>query len=322
MMTMTNNPSPYQPTMFAKRLAAHLKNWRVGIDGVGDRKWPHWTDGIYPPYRDLAKASVRTDSVKPHDWLNHTRSSQAFGFNLFLPFREGSREGLSKHFSEIVGSRLTIDKVRFEWVPPGGLLGELDGDRPGVNEHATGVDVVLWGWLENHRRAVVLIEVKLSEGGFTHCKGRTSNGNHRKDVCNSASLFLDEPKNCYLRRTRGKQRDRRYWEIFARSHGSVRDAFPHVNLDGPCPFAYDMQQPMRNLAIARGLEQEDMVERAWFVLCAHDANPDIAAHWADWKRLLPDPSMAPFLPASEVIGIGEDEGLKNWAAYMRDRYQL
>ena len=83
-----------------------------------------------------------------------------------------------------------------------------------------------------------------------------------------------------------------------------------------------MQQPMRNLAIARGLEQEDMVEKAWFALCLHDDNPDMARHWAAWRDLLPDPSMAPFLPASEVIAIGEADGLTEWAAYMRDRYDL
>ena len=116
--------------------------------------------------------------------------------------------------------------------------------------------------------------------------------------------------------------DRRYWEIFARSHGSVWNAFPNTNLDGPCPFAYDMQQPMRNLAIARGLEQEDMVERAWFALCAHDANPDITMHWENWKRLIAHPSMAPSLRASEVVAIGEADGLKDWAAYMRARYRL
>ena len=144
----------------------------------------------------------------------------------------------------------------------------------------------------------------------------------RKDVCRSATLFLDDPNACYLRRPQRKRRDRRYWEIFAKSHGTVRDAFPNAALDGPCPFAYDMQQPMRNLAIARGLEQEDMVERAWFALCAHDANAGIAEHWQAWKQLLPDPTMAPFLPASEVVRAGEDEGLSDWASYMRSRYRL
>ena len=284
--------------------------------------WTNWTDGIYSDYRQLAKKVVLADSVKLHKHVNRLLSSQAFAFNLFLPFREGKRTRLSEYVSKMIGVRLAIDKIRFEWVPPGELLSELDGEYPVGDEPATGVDVVLWGRLDNHRRAVVLVEVKLSEGGFTHCNGRTSRRNRRKAVCDSANLFLDNPSACYLRRPGGKNRDRRYWEIFAKSHGSVRDAFPYADLNGPCPFAYDMQQPMRNLAIAQGLEQEDTVEKAWFALCMHDSNPDIAQLWKKWRRLLPDVGMAPSLPASKIVSVGEAEGLTDWANYMRDRYQL
>ena len=311
----------HRPTPFAESLRMHMEAW---CDDGSRRPpaWATWTDGIYHSYRNLAKSTARADSVRLHEYAAHILSSQAFAFNLFLPFREGLREVLSERLSDLVGAHLTIDRLNFEWIPPGWLLGELDGEWPADNEPATGVDVALWGWLDNGRRAVVLMEVKLSEGGFTHCGGRRSRGNRRKDVCNSTALFLNDPDACYLRRPWGESRDRRYWEIFARRHGSVRNAFPHADLDGPCPFAYDMQQPMRNLAIARGLEQEGMVERAWFALCAHDANTDIAEHWEAWKHLLPDTAMAPFLPASEVVRAGEAEGLRDWASYMRARYRL
>ena len=93
------------------------------------------------------------------------------------------------------------------------------------------------------------------------------------------------------------------------------NAFLNAYLNGLWPFAYDMQQSKRNLAIAGGLEQEGMVRRAWFALCAHDANPDIAALW-------PETSMAPVLPASALVSVGEAEGLTDWPAYMRERYQL
>ena len=291
--------------------------------GIGPRRaWVGWTDGIYPDYRALAEQSVDHDAVKLHDYIAHPLSSQAFAFNLFLPFRIGAKGNLSERISEIIGARLTIDRVQFEWVPPGRLLGELEGERPVGDEPATGVDVALWGRLKNHSRAVVLVEVKLSEGNFTHCGGRNSRRNRRRDVCDSAKLFLDEPNACYLRRPWGKQRDRRYWEIFVGSHGSVLNAFPSADLDGPCPFAFDMQQPMRNLAIARGLEQENLAERAWFALCAHDGNEDIETHWETWRRLLGDTSEAPSLCASEVVAIGDADGLTGWAAYMRARYGL
>ncbi len=262
------------------------------------------------------------DLGRLHEHAAHLRSSQVFALNLFLPFREGPRAYLSEIVSQLVDTRLEIDRVQFEWVPPGELLGEIAGDRPGDDEHATAADVILWGRMRLRRRVAVLLEVKLSERGFTHCGGRNSPANRRKDVCRSARVFMRAPTACYLRRPVRQRRDRRYWEIFAGSHGSVHKAFPNSNLDRPCPFAYDMQQPMRNLAIARGLEQDGTLHRAWFALCAHDANPDIARQWMEWTRLLPRPSYAPVLSASEVVRVGEAAGLTGWATYMRQRYQL
>ena len=138
----------------------------------------------------------------------------------------------------------------------------------------------------------------------------------------SGALFFEDPGACYLRRPVRQRRDRRYWEIFTASHGSVRAAFPGADPGGECPFAYSMQQPMRNLAIANGLEQDGTVECAWFALCAHEGNVDVETHWQRWKQLLPDPSLAPTVPASEVVRIGEEDGLVDWTDWMRDRYCL
>ena len=80
--------------------------------------WEEWTEGIYPNYRGLAEETRRADSVKLHSHISALISSQAFAFNLFLPFREGKRGRLSERIGEMVGARLTIDKVRFEFVPP------------------------------------------------------------------------------------------------------------------------------------------------------------------------------------------------------------
>ena len=42
---------------------------------------------------------------------------------------------------------------------------------------------------------------------------------------------------------------------------------------------------MRNLAVAEGLVQDELcaVERAWFVLCAHEGNPEIMSQWEAWR---------------------------------------
>ncbi len=174
---------------FADVLQDHLEEWRFRAAGSRRRYWDHWADGVYPEYRELALAVVREDGVRLHPQAAHLRSSQVFAFNLFLPFRKGNREHLSLQVSEAVGASLTIEDIRFEWVPPGHILGELDGDHPVGDEPATGVDVVLWGRLEDGARCVVLVEVKLSETDFTHCNGRTSRANRRRDVCDSADLF-------------------------------------------------------------------------------------------------------------------------------------
>ena len=211
-----------------------------------------------------------------------------------------------------------MDEVRFEWVPSG----ELQGDRPRKDEPATAVDVVLWSRLEDGRRAVVLVETKLCQDGFTSCNGRESRGNRRRDVCDSVRLSFDNPGACYLRSPDGKRRDRCHWQIFAASRGSVRDAFPGADIDSPCPFAGYAQQPMRNLAIAKRLEQDGTVAAAWFVLCAHDDNPDVQECWNARKDMLPEQEIAPFLPASAAIDAGEEEGCAAWADWMRKRYRL
>ena len=186
---LTDRPSQVRPvvpeplpesrprrTSFADSLQAHLEEWRHGVDGSRDRMWRHWSDGIYPSYGSLAEEVVWSDSVGLHNYAAHLRSSQTFALNLFLPFCEGSRSRLSDLVSEMVGTGLSIDGVSFEWVPPGALLGEIDGERPVGNEPATAADVVLWSRLADGRRAAVLLEVKLSEPDFTHCNGRTSRG--------------------------------------------------------------------------------------------------------------------------------------------------
>ena len=318
---MPSSRADHRRSIFAESQLQHMRRWAGFVHGQS-YIWPRWTDGIFEEYRDLIMKAVREDSVALHEYSAHLLSSQAFAFNLFLPFREGVKGNLSKLVSGLVQDDLAIDRVTFEWVPPGHLLCEIDGERPGPAEPATAADVVLWGRLSNGRSAAVLVEVKFTESGFTHCNGRTSRGNRRKDVCRSAGLFLQNPQACYLTRPLRKERDRRYWEIFSRDYGDLNKAFPNVDIGGECPFAHDMQQPMRNLAMANGLMQEDMAEKAWYVLCAHDRNADMAGHWTTWQHLLGDAAPSPFLPASEVIRTGEEEGLVDWGRYMRSRYQL
>lgn len=308
---------------FQAALTRHMMTWRVEeANGKRSPMWNDWLDGMHSSVRDCAREVVERSGLKLHEYARALPSSQAFAFNLFLPFMDGpARDRLSNVISKVVGSEFTIDRIDIEWVPPGALLGEIKGDKPSRGEPATGVDAVLWGRSAGHS-AAVLVEVKLSESGFTNCGGAVSRANERVDICGSARAFLENPRACYLQRPRRASRDRRYWEIFEQAHGSVRAAFPGALAEGRCPFEGEAQQPMRNLAIAEGLVQAGNVRRAWFMLAHHDANPDVPAHWESWARLLPARTTAPVLHASAVLAAGVDSGLTDWAVWMAKRYHL
>ena len=117
--------------------------------------WSHWTEGLHPDYRDLAREVQVADEVKLHKYAAHLLSSQALALNLFLLLREGARKALSERVSRTVETRLLVEEVRFERVPPGALLEELEGDRPGEDEPATTVDVVLWSRLKGDRTKIL-----------------------------------------------------------------------------------------------------------------------------------------------------------------------
>jgi len=311
------------PTPFASSLLGQMRQWRA-FQEHGDPNvkvgpfWPDWTDGICPEFRELAAQAVIDDAVRLHTHIEALNSSMTFGFNLFLPFRAGA--DLSPAVVDVLGP-LIVDQVVFEWIPPGGILGEIDGETPRDGEAATGIDVLLRGWRDDGSRVVILVEVKLSEGGFSTCGGRKSRANRRPDVCEDVDAFLAEPSACYLRRPIRKQRDRRYWEIFQAAHGSLSAAFPGVT-PGPCPFAGDAQQPMRQYALALGLEQAEFADEAWLLLVHHDDNPDVPHHWEEWMALTQPEARIARLPASAILDAGRTVGLEDWANWMAGRYCL
>ncbi len=242
----------------------------------------------------------------------------AFGFNLFVPFR--SALDLAPAFHHALGP-FTVDQVILEWIPPGRILGEFAGEHPAEGQPATGIDVLVRARRPDGKALLLLVEVKLTEGGFTHCNGATSRGNKRTEICASAERFLAEPRSCYLQRPVRQRQDRQYWQIFENAHGSVRAAFPGVS--GPqCPFITDAQQPMRQYAAALGLVQAGDADEAWVVLVHHDDNPDVVPHWEAFTAIAqPDAPLAR-TPASRLLTAAEAQGHDEWATWMRSRYRL
>jgi hypothetical protein len=259
-----------------------------------------WIDGIHPALQAGAVQVVHQDGVRLHSHANALNSSMGFAFNLFLPFRLGDPAPLAALLSTKLGRAVNVDRVVFEYDGPTEILGEVAGPAPTRDEAFTASDVAVFVHDEAGRAGIVLIEVKLTEGGFTPCGGADSRGNHRKDVCASAERFFDDPASCYLRRPFRASRDRRYWPIFEQAHGSLRAAFPGCAPTGPCPFRGHAQQLMRNHALLLGLQQSGAASFGAFGLVHHDGNPDVTTPWDEYTASVADAGVLFRAGASEV----------------------
>ena len=176
---------------------------------------------------------------------------------------------------------------------------------------------------ERGRRGVILVEVKLSEGEYTHCNGATSKANKRKDVCADAEKLFDKPRDCYLRRPRHAGRDRRYWDILETEFGSVQGAVPRYS-GRRCPFEGDHQQIMRNHALALGLVQAGEAAFSAFGLVHHPGNHHVVDPWDDYRSMVADPSPLFRISAAALVDSAAGQGAEwtAWARYMRERYML
>jgi len=256
--------------------------------------------------------------------VHHVRSSQAFAFNLFYPFAGPELHHLKRPLSTVIPHLAEIESLAFEYVPEVDVLGEWAGDEPGVPFTASDVGIIFR--TDEGHRGIALIEVKFTESGFTHCFGRRSRANHRRDVCRSWDVFRQEPAGCYLTRPKRATKDRRYWSIIKNQFGSIEGFF--VDGTSPylgCPFAGDFQQPMRNHALALGLEQAKLFDVAFLILAYHDANDVILRKWKHYCQATVDQSRLGTLTASAVVDAvaGLDQGF--WPDYIRyhaERYQI
>jgi hypothetical protein len=286
--------------------------------------WSDWRDGLHPVFRTNAPAVFTADGIRAHGYLPALNSSMAFALNLFLGFRLGNPRPLARLLSARLGAPVTVERVVFEYARPFHVLAEIAGDEPLSDEKFSAIDVAVFVRDEAGRPGVVFLEVKLTEEGFTPCGGATSTGNQRKDVCDSASLFLQDPSACYLRRPVRAARARRYWPIFEKAHGSVRGAFPGCDGSGACPFRGNAQQVMRYHAFLLGLQQEGIVEFGAFALVHHDDNPDVTAPWDAYAAMSAEPGRFLRLPASAIAAAAGEAmaagpSLDEW---LRDRYFL
>jgi hypothetical protein len=268
-------PSDFRSTPFAQDLLRRM----LRRSGRTSPMLPRWQDGLHPEVVAEAERLVDAGPLPLHDYARALNSSQAFALNLFLPFRVGRTDGLAAFLSERLGRRVTVTGVALEYYGSGDLLAEINGANPGPEDRLTQADVAVHLRDADGRPDLLLVEVKLTEGGFTACGGARSRGNRDLGPCDDAATFFDAHARCYLRRPYRASRDRRYWELFARAHGSLREAFPGADEVGPCPFRGDWQQPMRNHALALAAVDAGLGGFWALALVHHDDNPDVVGPW-------------------------------------------
>lgn len=283
--------------------------------------WPDWRANLHPALLSAASERVADGRLPLHDYAHALNSSQAFAMNLFLPLAVGDRAPFDRHLSERLARAVSIDSVDLEFFGSGDLLAEIPSATPGPDDKLTAADVALHLRTPDGARGLLLIEVKLTEGGFTPCGGARSRGNRDRAPCESAAVFFDDPARCYLRRPVRAPRDRRYWTLFSSAHGSVRSAFPGHDAAGGCPFAGDWQQPMRNHALALAMQQAGRVDFWHLALVHHDRNPDVPGPWDAYASAAADaPHLHRWAASSLLPALAASLGDAGYEQWMRARY--
>lgn len=314
---------------FGERIIRHAMRERaVREHGRADARvspmFTRWEDGIFPPIARALSKYVKASGLREHEYLRAVNSSQAFAFNLFFPFWVADPAPLADVLGQRLGRRLRTNSVEFEYRGSADVLGEWKGEAPEKDEPHTTADVGLRVEdVESGQSGLVLVEVKLSEEDFTNCNGASSSANRARHVCESGTVFFDEPDRCYLRRTVHATKDRRYWEIFRAAMGesSLRVAFPRAD-QAQCPFRSGNQQIMRNHALALALVQSGEFAFCAVGLAHHDENPDVVPVWDGYAAMTSLPGLFR-LPFGELVSAaGETGWWPEWKRYMRERYDL
>lgn len=286
---------------YAQRLQEHL------LDHAGDAvtrlRFKEPGGGIVeaarPAYADLA------DRGLTHSYVDHVRSSQAFALNLFAGLDAAELAALWA----MVNPAVTRDhRLEFEHSDPADALGEAQAIRP----HQTQVDVVLQGRSDGGERHLAFIEVKLSETAFGACSAFDLVGNDTRHLCQQPGAWGGDPAGCFQLRNHDTADRRRY-----DTHLDPDWITP--TSDSACEFL-DLNQPMRNVALARALVDRGDTDHVTVAICAPVGNRNVWRQWARARHAfarVPDITLTD-LPAVEVAAVHADSR----RADLIDRYQL
>lgn len=240
-----------------------------------------------------------------HRHVDHVRSSQAFALNLFAGLDDSQLAALWALIAPDVTDELDLG---FEYTDPDDSLGEAQPARP----HQTQVDVVLRGRTAEGLRRAAFIKVKLSETAFGSCSAFQSDRNDTRSHCHSPGPWGGDPINCFQLRNLDTAPSRRYDTHLSPNWIAATGA--HA-----CEFL-DLNQPMRNVALARALLNRGEADTVAFALCAPGGNRNV---WRQWTRAktafagVPDVTLVD-LPADLVLQVHDPER----RSLLARRYQL
>ncbi len=296
-------PEGLTASRFARRLEAHMTahtpgplRQRVFLADPADGALPAAT---------TARQSLAARGLL-HAMDAHLGSSQRFAVNLFAPLSPGALAAL---VGEVFGlPAKTLDPVVFEFADPRDRLAERTPGSP----YQTTVDVLLAGSIDGGRRVLALVEVKLSESDFGCCSGYQNPRNATRETCLGGGPFGGDPASCFQL----GHRDQATVRAYDRHLGTVRSLPGHAG----CLFRLGLNQPLRNLALARALLADGEADQVAYVLCAHDHNPAIWRRWADTVQVFGADAAVTLasVPASRVVRLHQHQA----AAWLRRTYAL
>jgi hypothetical protein len=274
------------------------------------------SDNLFPPIKHSFLQFAYDESIPFHEFINHVRSSQVFGFNLFYPLLYDTSDGhksLLKLLEKIYnGNLLRILNYTFEYSPDKDLLGEWTGNnKPG--KYLTAVDVLLTCENEKMEKIVFLIEIKFTEEEFGECNGYISPGCSASDKenCNNFINVIKNNKLCYLHQKYKQRSARKYFEYF-----DMENEFRYNG--NVCPFKNN-NQCLRNHALARAMLKERICKKSFFGLVYYDYNHNIEKSWEEYKNLTNNSNELFCIKASDIIKQYNNETYK---LYFEKRYGL
>ncbi len=254
-------------------------------------------DAALPELQRLCAAGL------DHPQLAHLRSSQGFALALF--------GGLTRVETLELGRLLLPGLVEVE-EPVLELFDADDGlqERTARSPHQTQVDVGIRGTLDDGRRAMLFIEVKLSEDDFNGCSAWQASRNDSTACCEAEGPFGGSRESCFQLRNHdytaaGGGRRRRRYDAFVPDR-ALPDAAGTQGVGPGCPFRHSGNQPMRLVAMAGQAVSEGAVDVAVVALSAPGGHGAIWRRWAEVQRSVPLPDGVSWgsLPAESLEGVG------------------